>query len=89
MPADQDAANHAFLSASITKVTEAAVNYINPAITTHDTKNNDALVFVVCSALFIGKEVYDTVKPNPTGFSINDLVYDYFGYGLIRWKWEF
>jgi len=34
--------------------------------------------FFLMSIIFIGKELTDK-----TGFSINDLVYDYVGYGLV------
>lgn len=37
-----------------------------------------------CSILFIGKEVVDRYKPNPTGFDWRDLVVDYLGFLLIR-----
>jgi hypothetical protein len=74
--ADQDAANHAFISASITKVVNAV------------TKDNEQ-TFWIMTAMFIGKEIYDCNKPNPTGFSINDLVYDYFGYNLIMFELKF
>lgn len=41
--------------------------------------------FVVASAVFIGKEVYDKYKDNPTGFDWLDLIADYLGLiaGLI------
>lgn len=32
--------------------------------------------------IFVGKEYYDTVKKNPTGFDMVDLIADYFGFGL-------
>ena len=35
--------------------------------------------FLVASAVFIGKEAYDMVKTNPTGFDWLDLLFDYLG----------
>lgn len=32
--------------------------------------------------IFVGKEYYDTVKKNPTGFDKADLFVDYFGFGI-------
>ena len=34
------------------------------------------LAIAVCVVLSLGKEVYDSVKPNATGFSLPDLVAD-------------
>ena len=73
VPVDQDVANHAFVGAGITKVVDAIVK-------------DDGTTFWVMTAIFVGKELLDLDK---TGFSINDLVYDYAGYGLIKFKLEF
>lgn len=32
--------------------------------------------------IFIGKELYDCVKSNPTGFNLSDLRYDFIG-GIV------
>jgi len=64
----QDVGNHMFLGASISKVLD---NF---------TKNDEEL-FWIMSAIFIGKEVLDM---DGTGFSINDLAYDYIGYWLVK-----
>lgn len=46
-----------------------------------------SLVFgVITSALIsLAKEIYDVVKPNPTGFDVDDLIADSFGalFGVI------
>ena len=34
---------------------------------------------ILYNSLFIGKEIYDTQKENPTGFSFSDLTYNYVG----------
>jgi hypothetical protein len=39
--------------------------------------------FIFASLIFIGKEIYDCYKPNPTGFDELDLLADYLGYFLI------
>lgn len=41
--------------------------------------------FVFGSIAFLGKEVYDKYKPNPTGFDWCDIIADYLGFatGLI------
>ena len=70
---EQDVANHAFLGAAITKVV-------------NEFSENPEETFWIMSALFIGKELADLDK---TGFSINDLVYDYVGFALIMWEFEF
>ena len=41
--------------------------------------------FIASSAVFIGKEVYDKYKPNPTGFDKVDLFADYLGWGIGAW----
>lgn len=73
MPAERDVANHAFLGAAITKVVDATVK-------------DDEATFWIMTAIFVGKEIMDF---DGTGFSINDLVYDYAGYNLIMYKLEF
>lgn len=37
------------------------------------------------SVLFIGKEICDKYKPNPTGFDVVDLFADYLGWGVGVW----
>ena len=71
--AERDVANHAFLGSAITKVVNATVK-------------NDEATFWIMSTIFIGKELLDLDR---TGFSINDLVYDYLGYGIIMYRLEF
>jgi len=73
VPVEQDVANHAFLGAAITKVV-------------NEFSKNEEETFWIMTALFIGKEIADL---DNTGFSINDLVYDYVGFGLIMWEFEF
>lgn len=34
---------------------------------------------LIASVFFIGKEVWDKYKPNPTGFDLLDLLADYIG----------
>ena len=48
---------------------------------------NSAIIsnFIASSALFIGKEIYDKYKPNPTGFDKVDLFADYLGWGVGVW----
>lgn len=41
--------------------------------------------FIASSAVFIGKEIYDKYKPNPTGFDKVDLFADYLGWGIGVW----
>ena len=36
---------------------------------------------ILATVIFIGKEIYDCFKPNPTGFDVMDLLADYLGYG--------
>ena len=47
--------------------------------------------FLVASAVFIGKEAYDMVKTNPTGWDWLDLIFDYLGLftSLIILIWLF
>ena len=73
VPVDQDVANHAFIGAGITKVVDAIAK-------------DDGTTFWVMTAIFIGKELLDLDK---TGFSINDLVYDYAGYFLVKGEIKF
>ena len=40
---------------------------------------------VASSVMFIGKEIYDKYKPNPTGFDKVDLFADYLGWGIGVW----
>jgi len=35
---------------------------------------------IVGSIVFVGKEVFDKYKEQPTGFDANDLFFDYFGW---------
>lgn len=35
------------------------------------------LNFLISSVLFLGKELVDAIKPNPTGFDKSDLLIDY------------
>ena len=70
---EKDVANHAFVGAFGTRLVDAV------------TKDDEA-TFWIMSAIFFGKEILDLDK---TGFSVNDLVFDYFGYGLIKFKIEF
>lgn len=35
---------------------------------------------IVGSIVFIGKEIFDKYKNNPTGFDLNDLFFDFFGW---------
>ena len=37
------------------------------------------ITFLAANIVFIGKEIYDTYKPIPTGFSNADLLADYGG----------
>jgi len=37
---------------------------------------------LISSLIFVGKEYYDTVKKNPTGFDKADLFVDYLGFGI-------
>ena len=48
---------------------------------------NSAIIsnLVASSVLFIGKEIYDKYKPNPTGFDKVDLSADYLGWGVGVW----
>jgi hypothetical protein len=69
---EKDVANHAFVGASLTKVVDAITK-------------DDGLTFWIMTVIFIGKELLDFDK---TGFSLNDLTYDYFGYGLIKFELE-
>jgi hypothetical protein len=71
--AERDVANHAFVASAMTKVVDATVQ-------------NDAITFWIMTGIFIGKELLDLDK---TGFSINDLVYDYFGYNLVMFELKF
>lgn len=41
--------------------------------------------FIASSIIFIGKEIYDKYKPNPTGFDKVDLFADYLGWGVGVW----
>lgn len=38
---------------------------------------------LIASVVFIGKEVWDKYKPNPTGFDWLDLVVDYLGLTIL------
>ena len=48
---------------------------------------NSAIIsnMIASSVLFIGKEIYDKYKPNPTGFDKVDLFADYLGWGIGVW----
>ena len=37
---------------------------------------------VISSFVFVGKEEYDCIKPNPTGFDTKDLAADYIGLAI-------
>jgi hypothetical protein len=41
------------------------------------------LCFIFASIIFIGKEIYDIYKTNPTGFDIKDLIADYAGFSIL------
>ena len=41
------------------------------------------LGFAIATIIFIGKEIYDIYKPNPTGFDIKDLLADYTGFSIL------
>lgn len=45
--------------------------------------------FAISSMVFIGKEIYDSYKPQPTGFDKADLFCDYLGwlFGVIVAFW--
>lgn len=45
--------------------------------------------FAISSVVFIGKEIYDKYKPQPTGFDKADLFCDYLGwlFGVIVAFW--
>jgi hypothetical protein len=70
---EKDVANHAFVGASLTKVVDAITK-------------DDGLTFWIMTGIFVGKELFDLDK---TGFSINDLVYDYAGYFLVKGEIKF
>jgi len=38
-----------------------------------------AAIFLIATVVFFGKEWYDKIKPQPTGFDKMDLVADYIG----------
>ena len=48
---------------------------------------NSAIIsnMIASSVLFIGKEIYDKYKQNPTGFDKVDLFADYLGWGIGVW----
>ena len=43
---------------------------------------NKVRSLIFSSIIFIGKEIYDKYKPNPTGFDKLDLFCDYVGWGI-------
>lgn len=45
---------------------------------------NKSDAFLLKSAIFIGKELTDT-----TGFSLEDLAYEYLGDGIVTWELKF
>lgn len=45
---------------------------------------DEETTFALCTLVFVGKELTDK-----TGFSIQDLVYDYMGYGLVMVEIKF
>ena len=71
-----DKANHFVVGACISKVINAYV-----------PDQGDA--FLWKSAIFIGKELFDNRKANPTGFSLDDLAYDYLGDIIVTWELKF
>ena len=101
----RDVANHTVLSAGITKFADATINamrrdhYLKQVgkkyeyqLTCSESKEliaiqaDKSLLFFGASLLFFGKEIFDLDK---TGFSINDLVFDYLGYGLVVFELKF
>ena len=72
VPSAGDSANHAFVASAITKAVDATVK-------------DDGLTFWIMTGIFLGKEILDF---DGTGFSIDDLVYDYAGYNLVMFELE-
>jgi hypothetical protein len=71
IPVDGDVANHAFVGSAVTKILQA---------------NQVKDTFNPMLAIGVGKEIYDCLKPNATGFSINDLTYWMVGWWLVDGK---
>ena len=76
VPAEQDFANHVLCAGAISKVVYASTK-------------SEKETFFWTTVIFVGKEIYDCIKPNPSGFSITDLCADYLGKDLVlvRWEW--
>lgn len=40
---------------------------------------NLSIAVIITSIISVGKEIYDIYKPNPSGFSVDDIKFDIFG----------
>jgi hypothetical protein len=73
IPLEQDEANHCVVGAVGTKLVYAVTK-------------DEAQTFWIMTGIFMGKEILDL---NKTGFSLRDLAFDYLGYGIVKFKFEF
>ena len=61
----------------------------SPFVSFYDINWVIGINLLLSSMMFIGKEVYDKYKPNPTGFDKVDLFADYLGWGVGVWVSSF